>query len=146
MRTYTREDLESLRQLRNEIETLRRIRPKPQPVVIFYKDYRTGKGIPKSDIGIDEGENERRELARVIRRKEQRLLQKVRRLEAYLDRVQDPTMRSVLRMYYSDGMSQEEIGEKLGYSRQTITHLLTLWWGSKSLEALQEKEDSVLKD
>jgi RNA polymerase sigma factor (sigma-70 family) len=123
-----REDLEKLRGLRAEIESLRHIRPKPRTVSIFYKDYRTGIGIPKTDVGMDSGEEERAELAKKILRKERQLARKVSEIEDWLESVPDPEMRTILRYYYEEGLSQREIGEKLGYERSTITHRLHVFW------------------
>jgi len=125
-----RRDLEKLRGLRVEIESLQHIRPKSQTVSIFYKDYRTGIGIPKTDVGLDSGEEERRELDKKIMRKERQLSRQVSEIEDWLDSVPDPEMRTILRYYYAEGMSQREIGEKLGYDRSTITKRIHMFWAS----------------
>lgn len=123
-----RRDLEKLRGLRAEIESLQHIRPKSRTVSIFYKDYRTGVGIPKTDVGLDSGEEERRELAKKILRKERQLSRRVSEIEDWLDSVPDPEMRAILRYYYADGMSQQEIGEKLGYDQSVISRRLAAFW------------------
>lgn len=125
-----RRDLEKLRGLRAEIESLQHIRPKSRTVSIFYKDYRTGKGIQKTDVGLDSGEEERRELVKKIMRKERQLSRQVSAIEDWLDGIEDPEMRTILRYYYADGMSQREIGEKLGYDRSTITRRIHMFWAS----------------
>lgn len=118
--TITRKDLEQLRALKKEIESLEAVEPKPREVVIFYKDYSTGKGIPKSDVGIDDGEDEASELLEKIERKRRELLRKISSLEDWLDAVEDPEDRAILRWYFVDGLTQEEIGHRMNYSRSLI--------------------------
>ena len=124
----TKRDLEQLRGLIAEIETLARTEPQGRAVLIFYKDYRSGKGIPKTDVGIDDGEDEAKELAAKIRKKRRELVRQVSKIEDWLETVEDAETRAILREYYLDGKSQEEIGKALGYSRSAIQYKLDNPW------------------
>ncbi len=125
---YSRRDFEKLRALQAEIKSLESTEAKPRAVLIFYKDYKTGKGVPKVDTGIDDGEDEARELQRKINAKRRKLVKAVADMEQFLDTVEDPTERAVLRYYYGDGLTQEEIGQRLNYSRSTIQYILAKFW------------------
>lgn len=125
-----RKDLEQLRALKKEIESLEcdLLKPKPTLVSIFYKDYSTGKGVPKSDVGFDEGEEEASRLLRILKRKHKELEEKAADIEDWIEHVEDSEMRTIIRYYYRDGLSQKEIAEKLGYERSTVAHKLKDFW------------------
>lgn len=127
----SRTDLERLRGLHAEIRQLRAMRPRRKEVVIFYKDYRSGKGIPKTDIGIDDGSNEAHELRTAIERAERRALKQAAAVEKWLENVKDPMMRVVLRAYYVEGKTQAEIADELGYSREWAKKKLHDFWESQ---------------
>ena len=56
----TQIEMEQCRSLRYEIESIERAMRSPRSTVVavFYKDYRSGKGIPKSRQEVDNGEDE----------------------------------------------------------------------------------------
>ena len=118
----TKEDLERMRALRYEIESLK-VKPlKPTEVVIFYKDYRNNpKGIPKTDIGLDDGTEHMKRVSKMLNKKESERWRLIEALEEWIDSIDDPETRTIIRYYFRDGMSQTEIGAKLGYDQSTIS-------------------------
>lgn len=52
----------------------------------------------------------------------------VAEMEAWIEEVPDPEMRTILRLYYRDGLSQREIAKELGYEDSTISHKLKRFW------------------
>lgn len=42
-------------------------------------------------------------------------------MEAYLDTVDDPEMRTILRLKYRNGLTNQRIADELGYSKSAIT-------------------------
>lgn len=128
----SKEHLEALRALKREIESLEATEPRPRLVQISYKDYRTGKGIPKTDVGIDDGSDEAQELQRKIESKRRALVRAVSALEDWLDAVEDPEDRAILRWYYVEGLTQEEIGLRMGYSRSAIQYKVQEFWNRRT--------------
>ena len=128
----TKEDMENLRGMLGEMDSLsvELMAPTPKMQVIFYKDYRTGKGIPKTDIGSDGGDEEEARLLEEIRKLRKERAKRILRMERFLERVSDPEMRTILRLYYRDGLSQKEIGERLGYDRSVISRKISTFWMS----------------
>lgn len=124
----TRYDLEKIRALKKEIESLEATEPTPTLVPIFYKDYKTGKGIPKSDVGFDDGSEQVNELRKKINAKRRQLIEAVTRLEDFLDGIEDPEERSILRWYYVEGLTQEEIARRMNYSRSLIQFRISRFW------------------
>lgn len=49
-------------------------------------------------------------------------------MEAYLDTVDDPEMRAILRMKYRNGMKDRQIAEELGYDRSTVSAKQRRFW------------------
>lgn len=124
----TKQDLEQLRGLKLELESLINTKPVGQEVLIFYKDYRKGYGVPKMDRGVDDGESMAEELAKKIRTKHRVILRQVNEVEDWLDQIKDPVMRTILRYYYLDGKTQQEIGDITGYSRERIGKKIQGFW------------------
>ena len=65
------EQIKQLKALRREAEGLKYSidHAKPEIVTDYYKDYRTGKGIPKSLIGVDYDRKEKSSRERRLKRK-----------------------------------------------------------------------------
>ena len=126
-----REELERLRGLHAEIRQLRAMRPRRKEVVIFYKDYRSGKGIPKTDVGVDDGSNEAEELRKAIERTERKAIRQATAVEAWLGEIEDPTMRVIIRGYYVEGKTQAEIADDMGYSREWVKKKLHDFWSEQ---------------
>lgn len=122
-------ELEQLRALKQEVDTLesRYISlPKKEEVGDSYGDYRSGYKV----IKIVQGHSTKKadDLAFKIRKKTEKLNEKINKMEVYLDTVDDAEMRDILRLYYAVGLTHEEIGEAKGYSREAITKKLDRYW------------------
>ena len=126
----TKADMEQLKKLPYEIkaieETLKN--PEMEYVNIFYKDYRTGKGIPKrrTEIGVDE--QEIKKLGKRLRRKAETLGRLIVKAEELIDAVEDSETRTILRLYYINGQTLEAIAKELNFDRSTIGKKLDRFW------------------
>ncbi len=45
-----------------------------------------------------------------------------------MDNVDDPEIRTILRLVYEQGMTHEAVGKKLGYSKDAIDKKLSRFW------------------
>ena len=63
-----------------------------------------------------------------LRAKIARVRAEIREVEAYIESVEDPEMRNILSMYYILGMKQEQIANKYGYERSTISKKIKEFW------------------
>lgn len=120
------ENVAKIRKLKKEIMGLRYSidNAKPELQADFYKDYRTGKGIPKSVVGFvfDEREIHAREQKIKLRLKQ--LESVIKNAEEEIDGVEDPELRSILRLYYIEGETQENIGKILHIERSSVSKKL----------------------
>ena len=120
------ENVAKIRKLKKEIMGLRYSidNAKPELQADFYKDYRTGKGIPKSVVGFvfDEREIYAREQKIKLRLKQ--LESVIKNAEEEIDGVEDPELRSILRLYYIEGETQENIGKILHIERSSVSKKL----------------------
>ena len=103
----TKKEMEELISIKQEINAIEMslCAPKSTYTFAFYKDYKTGYPIPKIEMGYDDGSICKDQL--------------IKKLIA------------ILRSYYINGLSQEEIGKLLGYDRSTITKKLKRFWKMK---------------
>lgn len=126
----TEKEMKQCISLREEIKAIEKSMksPKSSYVAVFYKDYRTGKGVPKSRQELDDGEEylriQRGQLKACMRKLRKRLAE----AEAFINDIDDSQMRTILRSYYINGESQEEIGEALNYTQATISTKLKVFW------------------
>ena len=127
----TKHELQQMKKLKSEIKDLQeridrnKFNPKNE-VADTVKDYRTGQG---KTIVIQGYGNE--EWKRLQMKYTQRLGDITRRVllcEIFLDMVKDSEMRQILRYRYEDGMTHEEIGAKMGFSRQAIQKKEERFW------------------
>ena len=120
------ENVAKIRKLKKEIMGLRYSidNAKPELQADFYKDYRTGKGIPKSVVGFvfDERDIHAREQKIKLRLKQ--LESVIKNAEEEIDSVDDPELRSILRLYYIEGETQENIGKILHIERSSVSKKL----------------------
>ena len=120
------ENVAKIRKLKKETMGLRYSidNAKPELQADFYKDYRTGKGIPKSVVGFvfDEREIHAREQKIKLRLKQ--LESVIKNAEEEIDSVEDPELRSILRLYYIEGETQENIGKILHIERSSVSKKL----------------------
>jgi len=126
----TRKEMEQCISLREEIRSIEKsmASPKSSYVAIFYKDYRTGKGVPKSRQELDGGEEHLRILRGQLNACMKKLIKRLEEAEAFINEVEDSQMRTILRSYYINGDSQAEIGKALNYSQTAISGKLRAFW------------------
>lgn len=126
----TRREMEQLISLREEIKSIEKsmASPKSSYVAVFYKDYRTGKGIPKSRQERDGGEEQLRILRAQLNACKKKLLKRLQEAEAFIEAVEDSKMRTILRSYYINGDNQMDIGKALGYTQTAISKKLKAFW------------------
>ena len=126
-----KERLKKLRSLIKEAEHLEieiedvRFQPS-EKLADTTKDYRTG--YPHTIMIEGYGDNRYAELKRRLYEKLGRIQAERWELENWLDAVQDPETRDILRLQYIDGLTQEEIADELGYVRETISRKLRIFW------------------
>lgn len=127
-------ELQQLKKLRAERDSLydriekNRFNPKNE-VADTAKDYRTGSG--KTIVLHGYGNEEWKQLQMKYTQKVGDLTRRILLMEIFLENVEDSEMREILRMRYEDGMTHEDIGEKLGYSRQAIQKKEERFWNEQ---------------
>jgi len=140
----TRNEMEQCISLRAEIKAIEESMksPKSTYVTVFYKDYRTGKGIPKSLEGLDNGEEQLRELKAYHKNRKRKLMRRLRQAEKFIDGLEDSEMRTILRMYYINGNSQKEIGDALSFTPGRISQKLTTFWNVQKYSKPRKSKQS----
>lgn len=99
--------------------------PKEQ-VVDSAKDYSTGHPHTISISGY--GDSSYIDIRQRLYNKQRQIQQEIAFLEDWLDSVEDPELRDILRLQYINGLTQEQIAEELGYSVITIKRRLRDFW------------------
>ena len=102
--------------------------PRSTTVAVFYKDYRTGKGIPKTRQETDSGEEDLRILKGNLKICKRKLAKQLVKAEKFIETIESSEVRTIFRMYYLTGMSQEEIGEELHYSQGRVSQIINTFW------------------
>lgn len=118
----TKKRLENLRALKQELDTLQKryiTMPSCEEVGDTAGDYRTGKKRIIQLQGVSDKRYE--ELASRITKKSARLVSEIAALEQFLDGVEDGNMRDILRLYYAEGNTLEEVGRIKGYTPSGIS-------------------------
>lgn len=117
------EQIKQLKALRREAEGLKYSidNAKPEIVTDYYKDYRTGRGVPKPLVGVDFDWKGISSRERRLKRKLDEISKLIEAIEKEIEAICDPDMRTILRMYYIEERSQEETGGVLGYDKATIS-------------------------
>lgn len=131
----TKERLKKLKALIKEAEHLEeQIRDLPfrtgPYVADSAKDYRTG--FPRTILIRGYSAEGYYKLKRRLGEKLCSIQAEIADLEQWLDGVEDPQTRDILRLQYVNGLTQEEIAEELGYSRAGIASILKRFWDSQS--------------
>lgn len=126
-------DYKSVRQLktlRRAAEGLRYSITHPPYTIVtdYYKDYRTGKGIPKALIGVEIDEKAVRKRERELENKLGEIEQAIKSIESEIDKVKDIELREMLRLYCINEETHEKIGEIMGLERSTISKRLSSFW------------------
>ena len=125
--------MEQCRSLRYEIASIESAMRSPHStiVAVFYKDYRTGRGVPKSRQEVDNGEEDLRILRGNLKICKRKLAKRLLQAEKFIEEVDDTEMRTILRMYYINNASQKEIGDLMHYSQTAISTKLRVFWFSQ---------------
>ena len=124
------EQIKQLKALRREAEGLKYSidHAKPEVVCDYYKDYKTGRGIPKSLIGLAFNEKGISSRERRLKRKLDEISRLIEAIEKEIEAIGDPDMRTILRMYCIEERSQEEIGKVLSYDKATISRKIKAFY------------------
>ena len=101
--------------------------PKEQ-VVDSAKDYSTGHPHTISISGY--GDSSHMDVRQKLYEKQRQIQQEIAFLEDWLDSVEDPELRDILRLQYINGLTQEQIAAELGYARETVSRKLKAFWES----------------
>ena len=90
------------------------------------KDYRTG--FPKTIVIRGYGDNNWQKLHSKWAEKLAYTAKRVQEMEQFLDGVKDAEIRQILRLRYIDGLTQAEVGDRMGYSRPAIQKKEERFW------------------
>ena len=90
------------------------------------KDYRTG--FPKTIIIRGYGDNNWQKLHTKWAEKLAYTAKRVQDMEQFLNGVKDAEIRQILRLRYIDGLTQAEVGDRMGYSRPAIQKKEERFW------------------
>lgn len=140
----TRKEMEQCIALKHEIKSIEASMesPKSTYVTVFYKDYRTGKGIPKSLTGLDDGEEDMRILRAYHKQQIRKLKKRLNQAEKFINEIDDSEIRTILRMYYINGNTQQEIADELHYAQSVISNKLRIFW----FEQTENPQEQVRKE
>lgn len=129
----TKKEMEELISIKQEINAIEMslCAPKSTYTFAFYKDYKAGYPIPKIETGYDDGSICKDQLIKKLIATKKKLQTKIIDAERFIETQTDSELRTILRSYYINGLSQEEIGKLLGYDRSTITKKLKRFWKMK---------------
>lgn len=127
------EQIKQLKALRREAEGLKYSidHAKPEIVTDYYKDYKTGRGVPKSLIGLAFDEKGILSRERRLKRKLDEISRLIEAIEKDIEAVDDSDMRTILRMYYVEELSYREIEEQAFISKSTIQRKLKKFAANK---------------
>lgn len=129
----TKKRLKRMRSLISEARHLQEMLDQPAKTTEYVgdtaKDYRTGK--PHSITITGYGQQDYPELKERYYQKLRDIQREIAFLEGFLDQVEDPQTRDILRLYYVNGLTQEQIAEELGYARSAIAMKLHRFWMDK---------------
>ena len=124
----TREQLEQYKSKKEEIRELEhRLRHLGEgDSMIGYStimDYRTGYPQPQTVIGIDW---KRYNNAKVrYNHRLQNLHEECEEVEQYVESISDSMTRRIFRMYYIEGISQDNVAKAVGYSRGRVSQKIS---------------------
>jgi len=120
------EQIKQLKALRREAEGLKYSidHAKPEIVTDYYKDYKTGRGVPKSLVGVDFDRKGISSRERRLKRKLDEISRLIEAIEKDIEAIDDPDMRTILRMYYVEEMNYREIEEQIFMSKSNIQRKL----------------------
>ena len=133
--------LKQLKALRREAEGLKYSidHAKPEIVTDYYKDYKTGRGVPKSLAGLAFDEKGIRSRERRLKRKLDEISGLIEAIEKDIEAIDDPDTRTILRMYYVEEMNYREIEKQTFMSKSTIQRKLKKFAEDESWDKWDKK-------
>ena len=133
--------LKQLKALRREAEGLKYSidHAKPEIVIDYYKDYKTGRGIPKSLVGVDFDWKGISSREKRLKRKLDEISRLIEAIEKDIEAIDDPDMRTILRMYYVEEMNYREIEKQTFMSKSTIQRKLKKFAEDESWDKWDKK-------
>lgn len=124
-----RKDFERLRALKQELDTIeKRISRTPSTELLgdTYSDYRTGHKRTRVLQGYSSERKQRLEAK--YEAIAENLGRKIEETEEALAAIDDPVIRDIFRLYYQEGLSEEVIANRKGYSRPRISQMINEFW------------------
>lgn len=124
-----RKDFERLRALKQELDTIeKRISKTPSTELLgdTYSDYRTGHKHTRVLQGYSSERKQRLEAK--YEAIAENLGRKIEETEEALATIDDPVIRDIFRLYYQEGLSEEVIANRKGYSRPRISQMINDFW------------------
>lgn len=124
-----RDRLEQLREMKRESAILekkieeRKKKRKPELVGDTAADYSTGHKRVISIYG--EADPVADKYIRLLEEKKTRIDHEIYDMESWLERVKPARTRNVMRLYYQEGKSQQEIGKELNIDRSLVSKIIT---------------------
>lgn len=135
----TKHDLKKLKAIKKEIEILQKQLDKIKIQPRLVSDSVKGSMIrfPYTErtitiTGIDtEGYSQKvHRIRRALAKKMKEALALVDEINQYIDSIQDPEIRNILRLRYVNCMTLEEIAEELHMCERTVRRKFQKWWNS----------------
>lgn len=121
----TREELESAKAIKAELKIIERSleSAKSNYVVAFYKDYQSGRSVPKTEQ-IEVGMTERQMLEMRYRYRKYALQRAIEQIQAFIEGIKDPETRSILEGLYIADLTQTQIAMALHVDQSTVSRKL----------------------
>lgn len=119
-------DFFNLKKLRKEVAGLKYSieHAKPELAADYYKDYKSGYGVPKRLVGFTFDTEGLCRREKQLSRKLKQIQAIIKRLEREIEEIEDPELRAILRLYHIEGLTQSEIGAILHIERSTVSKKL----------------------
>ena len=129
----TKNEMEQLRRIPDEIEAIKKSlnNPRMEFINVYWKDYRTGKGIPKSRTEYDYDHQQQKRLKNKLKRKIKTLNALMIKAEEFIEGIEDSETRTILRSYYINGDKQKDIAEALHYTPAAISIKIDRFWKNR---------------
>lgn len=127
----TREDLEKLKSLKHEVRQLQgelKHLPMTTDSIKGSMDEFPYIECTMKIVGIDE--DKAKKLRKKLERKLDKLQDMIDEMEDWLDTVEDPEIRTIIRMKYRDGLTFKQISIKLGYDKSSISKKVSKFFES----------------
>lgn len=132
----TKEEMKELGILSRQIKLLQKEIDQTQReskiVGVYYKDYRSGKGKARTSYEENNAEERINILRGSLINYKRELLQRLIQAEHFIGSLEDPQIRTILRMYYINGNSQQEIAKELNYKQATISNMILSFWENQT--------------